>query len=84
VHSASNRSEYQGYILGGGDKESGQPYPLNLPVVYKSWDLNLLESKRPVQLCNGIIVALEPTGQTALLLEKLIVAYSFFFAFNGI
>jgi hypothetical protein len=35
-----------------------QPYHLHVPNVLKSGSLNLLESLRPVQACNGIALAL--------------------------
>jgi len=31
-----------------------QPYHLHVPIVLKSWSLNLLEPTGPVQSCNGI------------------------------
>ena len=54
--SASNRNEYQEYLL--AVKAAGayvwQPYDLHVPTVLKSGSLNLLESSRPAQACNGI------------------------------
>ena len=56
VDSASNRNEYQEYIL--GVKAAGaffwQPYHLHVPIVLKSGNLNLLEPSGPVRACNGI------------------------------
>jgi len=56
VDSASNRNEYQEYLL--GVKTAGayglQPNHLHVPIVLKSGSLNLLELSRPGQACNGI------------------------------
>ena len=56
VDSASNRNEYQVYIL--GVKAAGvygwQPYHLHVPTVLNSSSLNLLEPSGSVQACNGI------------------------------
>jgi len=35
-----------------------QPYHLHVPIVLKSWILNLLEPSGPVQACNGIALPL--------------------------
>jgi len=35
-----------------------QPYHLHVPIVLKSWNLNVLEPSGPVQACNGIAVPL--------------------------
>ena len=60
VNSASNRNEYQEYLL--GVKAAGawgwQTYHLHVPIVLKSGSLNLLEPARPVQACNGIALPL--------------------------
>ena len=31
-----------------------EPYHIHVPIVLKSWNLNLLEASGPVQACNGI------------------------------
>ena len=36
--------------------EGWQPYHLHVPIVMKSGSLNLLETWRPVQACNGIVL----------------------------
>jgi hypothetical protein len=55
VDSAFNRNEYQVYLL--GVKAAGawgwQTYYLQVPIVLKSGNLNLLEPSGPVQTCNG-------------------------------
>jgi hypothetical protein len=60
VDSASNRNEYQVYIL--GVKAAGaygwQPYHLLVPTVLKSGSLNHLETSGPVKACNGIALRL--------------------------
>ena len=56
VDSASNRNEYQEYVL--EVKAAGayglQPYHLHVLIVLKSGSLDLLEHSGPVQACNGI------------------------------
>jgi len=64
--SASNRNEYQEYLL--EVKTAGaygwQPYHLHMPIVLKSGSLNLLEPLGPVQACNGIALLLGSTLPT--------------------
>ena len=60
VDSASNRNEYQEYLVGG---KGGRCVRLttSLPscaVVMESGNLNLLEVSRPVQACNGTALPL--------------------------
>jgi len=56
VNSASNRNEYQEFLLGGkGGRCVGlTTLPSHVPIVMKSRSLNLLEPSRPVQVRNGI------------------------------
>ena len=56
VDSASNRNEYQEYILGvkAAGVYSWETYHFHVPIVLKSGSLNLLEPSGPVQGCNGI------------------------------
>jgi hypothetical protein len=54
-----NRNEYQEYFLGErgvntADAYGRHTYYLKVPIVLKSWSLNLLEPSGPVQACNGI------------------------------
>jgi hypothetical protein len=60
VGSATNRKEYQEYVL--GVKAAGaygwQPYHLHVPTVLKPGCLHLLEPLGPVQAYNGIALPL--------------------------
>jgi hypothetical protein len=57
VDSASNGCEYQKCLVGSKVGAYGwQTYPLNLPIVFKSWNLILLDLSRHVQATTGIIV----------------------------
>jgi len=60
--SASNRNEYQEYFLGvkTASAYGWQPYHLHVPIVCKSWSLNLMEPSGTVQGCNGIALPLPP------------------------
>ena len=60
VDSASNRIEYQGYLLGGkgGWCLRLTTLPFHVPIVLKSGSFNLLEPSGPVQTCNGIALPL--------------------------
>jgi hypothetical protein len=60
VDSASNRNEYQEYFLRGkGGRCVGlTTYHLHVPIVLKSWSLNLLKPSGPVQGCNGVALPL--------------------------
>ena len=60
VDSASNRNEYQEYFLGikAAGAQAWQPYHLHVPIVLKSGSLNLLETSKSVQACNGIALPL--------------------------
>ena len=64
VDSASNRNEYQEYLL--GVKAAGaygwQPYHLHVPIVLKSGSPNLLEPSGLVQACNGIALPYLPSS----------------------
>ena len=55
VDSASNRNEYQVYILGvkGGRCVRLTTLPPSCAIVTKSVNLNFLEPSGPVQVCNG-------------------------------
>jgi len=60
VDSASNRNEYQEYILGvkAAGAYGSQTCHLQVLIVLKSGSLNLLEPSGPVQACNGIALPL--------------------------
>jgi hypothetical protein len=62
VNSASNRNEYQEYILGvkAAGAQGRQPCHLHVPIVLKSVSLNLLEPSGPVEACNGIALPFYP------------------------
>ena len=58
VDSASNRNEYQDYFLVvkvAGEQDC-QTYHLRVPIVFKSGNLNLLETSGSVQAFNGIVL----------------------------
>ena len=56
VDSATNRNEYQRYLLEGkGGRCVGlQPYRIHVTIISKSASLNLLEPSGPAQACTGI------------------------------
>ena len=55
VNSASDRNEYQEYLLvGKGGRCLGLTLPPSCADFLKCWSLNLLEPSWPVQACNGI------------------------------
>jgi hypothetical protein len=60
VDSASNRNEYQEYLL--RVKAAGaygwQPCHLHVPIVLQTGSLNLLEPSAPVKACNWIALPL--------------------------
>jgi hypothetical protein len=60
--SASNRNEYQEYLLGvkAADAYGWQSYHLHVPIVLKSGSLNLLEFSRPVKAGYGIALPFTP------------------------
>jgi hypothetical protein len=52
----STRNIYWGVKATGA--QDWQPYHLHVSTVFKSGSLNLLETSRPVQICNGIALPL--------------------------
>ena len=67
MHSASNRNEYQEYILGGGGKDGWCVRLISLPLSCACC-LEILGpqsrgAERACQAGSGIVLAVEPTGQ---------------------
>jgi hypothetical protein len=82
--SASNRNEYQEYVL--GVKAAGaygwQLYHLHVPTVMKSGSLNLLEPSGPVQACTRIALLFTYNpGDTLTLLKRETMQFIYLFIY---